>query len=222
MTEPLTVIELEKISSEYSDKHAPKQVHSKLVPRLPKIKGELLSWFEEALLNDSKKWFAAGLLSMSPQSCTPLRKALLRAAMEEKNPSFNRNFIKPLRVVMTYPEAINSMIEMIDPNDPLEVAGVANASYWARIELDDSDDLETRTNFNIWRIERFLDLTDVYAKRTLIAGMSFKSPYVPEEFKEKSKLVIKLARKHKDEYIRHRVEIQLGTSSGPFKSITTN
>lgn len=220
MTEPLTKNELEEVSSKYSGKHAPREVHAKLVPRLPKIKEELLNWFEEAFLNDSKKWFAAGLLSLTPQSCKPLKKALLRAAITEENPSFNRNFIAPLRAVMTYPEAINSMIEMIDSNNPAEVAGVSNASYWARIELSESDDLKARTQLNAWKIERFLDLSDVYARRTLIAGMSFDKAFVPDEYKEKSNRVIELARNHEDEYIRHRLEIELGTSSGPFRSIS--
>lgn len=220
MTEPLTKNELEEVSSNYSGKHAPREVHSKLVPRLPKIKEELLNWFEEALLNDSKKWFAAGLLSMSPQSCKPLKKALLRAAIIEENPSFNRNFITPLCAVMTYSEAINSMFEMIDSNNPAEVAGVSNASYWVRIELGESDDIEARTQLNVWKIDRFLNLIDVYARRTLIAGMSFDKAFVPAKYREKINRVIELARNHEDEYIRHRLEIELGSSSGPFRSIS--
>ena len=212
MIEQLTYSELEIISADYPRRLAPKEVYSKLASRLPKIRGDILKWFEAALSDDIKKWFAAGFLAVVPHACHPLRLVLLRAAIMEENPSSNRTFILPLREVMSYPDFIKSMIEIADPKNPVEIAGVADASYWAKIDLKKSDDLATRVRFNSWRVHRFLETQNVYARRSLLSGMSFKDADIPQDVRVARDQVITIARNHSDEYIRYRLEIQLSES----------
>ena len=62
---------------------------------------------------------------------------------------------------------------------------------------------------------------DLYEQRSLLAGRSFKDEDLSRQAHERRAAAVEKARTHEDDYIRHRLRIQLGESEGPFLSITS-
>ena len=90
---------------------------------------------------------------------------MLRAAVLEKNPSFNPSFI----------------------------------GY-----------LDLRLRIRCHMLREFIDNTDLELRPRIIPMLVLDAKKYPEELRPLIAQAIAIARSHSDEYIRHRVEIQLG------------
>lgn len=75
---------------------APPRRYSDILARFPRMRGEVLAWFESALRDETRKWVAATLLAGRREAVAPLVRPLLLAAIREPDPSFNRAFVRPL------------------------------------------------------------------------------------------------------------------------------
>ena len=188
--------------------------------RIPEVKGPVLRWFQNALRHPDHKWMAAGLLLDKPEAARPLVRELMEAAVHELDPSYNRAFIRPLVGAITKAEAIDLLINIGDGGGDLERGGVGRASYWVSIHLPGRD-AEAEIRLNSWKLKTFLESDDVVAQRCLITGLRFEDDALSNEALERRDEAIKKARTHPDEYIRHRLQIQLGEISGPLMCLVT-
>jgi hypothetical protein len=224
VSDVLTAAELQALFEKHHDpslwRRLPKaEVIALAATRMPVLEGAPLEWFRAALADDRRKWLAAALLQLRFEGVPALVDELLRAAMTERDPSFNRSFIRPLRhVSRAWPFLTEKMLVLAGPEDPILRGGVARAYYWLIAELG-SPDAETERRLNTWCLKTFLADQDIYELRSLMGQLSFALDAVEGEDRQLVDSVIEKATSHADDYLRHRLEIQLRRSSAPFRSL---
>ncbi|MFX1535593.1 MAG: hypothetical protein ACFFDI_15320 [Promethearchaeota archaeon] len=190
-----------------------------------------LDWFTKALKDPHKKWFVAAIAARTEHLTDSLFIPLLRAAIEEVNPSANRAFVEPCMRAYGARRVNEYLLDVLETGEPFEQAGAVNALYWANVRLTfhypvpeftlEHATPESRAEYealsDIWLrkrmlyLECFISSKDVHVQRSLIAGLNLYPDAYPDSHKPLVAKAIKLARSHEDEYIRHRVEVQLGT-----------
>ncbi len=155
--------------------------------------------------HEQKKWVAANVLAAHPASARTLVRELLRAGVREQNPSFNRAFVIPLKPHVTYEDAVVLGLELIETE--ADAGGLARLEYWLEIELGPGT-LSTQRAMNRWRIESFLCVSDGYARRSLLAGISFAKAHLDTSAARLARRVIAIASSSDDAYLRHRLQNQ--------------
>ena len=113
----------------------PLAYYSDVGARMPAIRGSVREWFRNVLRDDSKKWFAAAILRLKPDSARALLPELVQAAMTEPDPSLCRAFVRPLGGRAIWPEVATTMLDIAERGGPLERGGFARALYWLKAEL---------------------------------------------------------------------------------------
>lgn len=181
------------------------------------------AWVEDALRDEQKKRFVAYVLrSKVPRRFFP---QTIRAAVYDENPSFNRQFIEPCIVSFGNRAVIEALLSYLCDGTKFEKAGAANALYWAWLDLarvgfrsDQAADLRKATDCLL--LQEFVANEDVDVRRSIIPGLNLDPNHYSNNFKRLIPRAIEIARQHTDAYIRHRVEIQLGTAAEPVSYMT--
>lgn len=171
--------------------------------------------------DQERRWFLTTVLRKSSQMPNRLFSPMLRAGVYERNPSYNRNYIEPcLRCFGT--RAVNK--ELIESytlqGSDFEKAGVASAFYWSfglngyhDIKVEDVSDY--REQVRQWFLTEFVHNENLDVRRRIIPGLDLNPNHYPTTLHDLIPKVITIARNHTDEYIRHRIEMQLG-NGGPY------
>ncbi len=184
------------------------------------MRGQLLDWCRNALHDSAKKWVVAAIFRKLPDRSKRLTRDLLAAGMREPNPSYNRLFLYPVRRREGWPQIVDWMIEIAEAGGDLEKGGVSRATYW--LQERNPIDADSRQRLNAWMLAEFCRSDDLVAQRSLIAGLKLDPASVDDELAPLIKQAIDKARRSEDEYVRHRLEVQLGTHSGPFMMLDTS
>jgi len=87
---------------------------------------------KEFLLENDKKWFVANLLDNLDSFPIELLQPMLNAAVDEPDPSFNNEFIKPCRRVFGYVDIQRILLNIFRSGDKRKKIGVLKSLYWAR------------------------------------------------------------------------------------------
>jgi hypothetical protein len=220
MGTPWTPEDLDRIAAERPCRgSAAPAYYADIAPRMPGVRGAVLQWFRKALRDEHKKWAAAAFLRLTPESARPLVVDLIQAAISEPDPSLCRAFVLPLASQLAPPEAVAILLDIADRGGPVERGGAASAGYWLKIDLPGWTQ-PTLARLNSWKLQAFLLETDPYAQRALVAGLSFEPSHVEPAARALVPQVIAKARSHADDYVRSRIEIDLGTSRGPYQALT--
>jgi hypothetical protein len=182
---------------------------------------------------ECKKQLLAALLRKGrdlefPDDLLPL---FMRVAVYEPNPSFNRSFIDPCLQAYGARAVQAALLEYLATGTNREKAGAVRALYWAQRPLPasqrpdrsaevrhDEDLSDLRATIAARMLEEFLENDDLDVRRSLIPQLSFDVAQYPDRCKPLIATAIAIARTHPDEYIRHRVEIQIQQASGPERS----
>ena len=199
---------------------------------------EDLIWLKNRLKDPNLKWLIAIVSSRISHLSDELFEPLMNAAIAEVNPSANRSFIDPCMSVYG-PRRVNEyLLHILETGEPFKQAGAVNAFYWAQISLSftmknvnlDSDPEsqfsldnatpESRDNYlaleDVWYkkrllfLELFVKSENLDVQRSLISSLNLDANSYPDSHKLLIEQAKEIARSHYDEYIRHRVEIQLG------------
>lgn len=91
-----------------------------------------LSVLKSFLLDNDKKWFVAHLLDNLDTFPNDLLEPMLIAAVNEPDPSFNNEFVKPCRRVFDYVDIQNILLDKFRNGDKDKKIGVLKVLYWAR------------------------------------------------------------------------------------------
>jgi hypothetical protein len=182
---------------------------------------------------DCKKQFLAALLGegRDPQLPDTLLPLLMRVAVYEADPSFNRSFIDPCLHAYGARRVQEALLGYLGTGTNSEKAGAARACYWAQRPLPpsqrrarsaedrhDEDLAELRTILATTMLQEFVANEDVDVRRSLIPQLSFDALQYPDRYKPLIATAIAIARDHPDDYIRHRVEIQIRQAGAPERS----
>jgi hypothetical protein len=188
------------------------------------------SKLENALADNDVKWFVAAVFSKSPLP-KRLLKAMLRAAVYEVNPSFNRNFVEPRIASFGHRIVNEALLDYVENGTDFEKAGAVNALYWAAVGLSFTGNTrlhtlenatpESRAAYlelkNIWLRKRclflreFVSNANVHVRRSIIPSLTLDEALYPDDLKPLVAQAIEVARNHDDDYIRFRVGVQLGS-----------
>jgi len=152
-------------------------------------------WLEEALKDEQNKWFVAAVFKSYP---VPKRlvKPFLQAAINETNPSFNRQFVEPVIESFGHRRVNEYLLDVVERGDDKAIAGGVAAFYWANMKIAFAGEVPKYT------LE--------YATPESRATLNLDEESYSLELKPLVQQAIEIARSHPDQYIRHRVEVQLG------------
>jgi hypothetical protein len=184
------------------------------------------------------KWFMFQLLRESQSLADIFFVPVLDAAIDEVDPSYNRHFVEPC-LRSFGPRRVNEyLLSVVESGTDFRKAGAVNALYWAEaLSFPDntasfrvarattesgalSDNLQ-----DVWErknrllLETFVADSGVHLKRSIIKSLDLNPRAYPESHRPLVAQAIDLARRHDDEYIRRRVEIQLGDFSEGFAAL---
>ena len=213
---------------QYEDQH--KAIEESLVAdfsvHYPPSSQEDVAWFRNALEHEQREFFAAFVFQKSRGVPEVLYETMIRAAVYERDPSKNRAFVEPYVATFGLRRVSETLLERFENGSDQEKAGVVQAmyhagligvrdSYWRR---PDSDAVFKLVG-DLWMRQRCLLLREfvsnpsVLVRQRIIPHLDLTnvSSY-PEEFKPLVPQAIQIARNHTDGYIRHRVEIQMGSN----------
>ena len=169
-------------------------------------------WFEEALGDEKKSFVAAvlGRLHVPSRLFAPL----MRAAVYEGNPSANRWFVHPCMRTFGARRVAEALLPYLEGGSNREKCGAASAFYWCFAlngdgsPREDLDDISRRVQRFV--LAEFVRNDDVDVRRRLLPRLGLRPGSYPEDMEPVVQQAIRIARQHPDEYIRHRVEVQLG------------
>ncbi|WP_242546740.1 hypothetical protein [Amycolatopsis sp. MtRt-6] len=140
-----------------------------------------------------------------PDLPEPFFGALVHAAVHDPDPSLNRQFVEPLRAAFGARRTQEALLEILTTGTNPERAGAARAWYWATLEP--LDDLQDR--WNRAALREFVANDDLDVRRCVLPGLSLDPAGYPAELKPLVAEAVHLARTHSDDYLRHRVELQV-------------
>jgi hypothetical protein len=188
------------------------------------------AWLTGGLADDERKWFVADLAHRVGGVGDSLFAAMLDAAVAEVNPSFNRSFVEPCMAAFG-PRRVNAyLLGVVAAGTDDQKAGAANALYWAQVGLTFIGNVpaftpehatpESRAAYEALAdirarkrrllLETFVANPNVDVRRSIIPKLHLDPADYPEGLRPLVAEAIAIARGHPDEYIRHRVEVQLG------------
>lgn len=151
---------------------------------------------------------------------------LLKAAVHDPNPSFNRQFVEPSLNAFGHRRVQFALLKYLRTGTDLERAGAARAWYWSALPLrmplvraeglgatgqaERDDGSAVVVVWNEAALREFVSNEHLDVRRCILPGLSLrKSAYSPE-LHDLVDTAVAIARSHPDEYIRHRVEHQVG------------
>jgi hypothetical protein len=91
-----------------------------------------ISLLKSFLVDNDKKWFVAHLLDNLDTFPVDLLNPMLQAAVNEPDPSFNNEFVKPCRRVFDYVDIQTVLLDTFRSGDKDKKIGVLKVLYWAR------------------------------------------------------------------------------------------
>ena len=181
------------------------------------------------LTHDQRKRFVAAIFEQFP---VPKRLliAMIRAAVCEVNPSFNKEFVSPCIASYGHRVVNEALLDVVENGNDFEKAGAVNALYWGGISLRfdnyklgltlENATPESRAAYlelqDVWERKRCLFLRkfvaneNVDVRRSIIPSLKLDLSAYPDDLKPLVAKAVEIARNHEDGYIRHRVEVQLG------------
>ena len=181
---------------------------------------EEILWLAQALQDQSRRLFVAYLLRQAQTFPSPLCEPMLHAAVYELNPTVCRTFVEPCIQAFGQVVVIDSLLKTLRLGTDFEKAGAVNALHYTYSEKGASDmgvrgsgdhALEEAVNRRrILFMEMFVNNPDLDVRRSLISNLELEPLLYPANMKDTVAQALTIARSHTDEYIRHRVEVQLG------------
>lgn len=152
--------------------------------------------------------------------------SLMRAAVHEPNPSFNRQLVKPAIAAFGRRRVQLALIAYLDSDAAPDVAGAARAWYWTGVSLkrvagsstltpENPAEYEAvsdlRQRYRRTALRRFVTVEDLDVRRCILPGLPLDPRLYPAEMHDLVTQAVRIARTSDDDYLRHRVEIQVSS-----------
>ena len=200
------------------------------------LSNENIQWLIQALEDEQRKWFVAFVVKKAGGGLPKRLKRvlffpLIRAAVYERNPTLNRYFVEPCVAVFGYRQVIEALLDLVEHGSNFEKAGAVNALYWARFRFSfiknapkytleyatpgSKSAYEALADLRLRKqclfLREFVSNPNLDVCRRIIPDLVLNPSCYADELKPLVLNAIEIARTHSDDYIRHRVEVQLGT-----------
>lgn len=149
----------------------------------------------------------------------------VRAMVHEPDPSFNRQLVEPAIIAFGRRRVQRALIALLNSDVPADIAGAARAWYWTQARLSyewhrfrtpEPENVTEREELNDLRqqyrhtaLRRFVTVDDLDVRRCILPGLSLNPELYPDDMHHLVTQAIRIARTSSDDYLRHRVEIQI-------------
>ncbi|MBW4429027.1 MAG: hypothetical protein KME50_32595 [Nostoc desertorum CM1-VF14] len=180
-----------------------------------------VTWHIQALegqtpVEQNKRLFIVNVLRKGNQMPQLLFLPMLRTAVYEKNPSYNRSFLEPCMRCFGSRLVNSELISRYTENGTdYEKAGVANAFYWSfglnghgDIPREHIDDLRQKVQY--WFLTEFVANKNINVRRSIVAQLQLNPFKYPTKLSLQVLKAIYIGWIHPDQYIHNRIKIQLG------------
>ncbi len=175
---------------------------------------EVEGWFAAVLEGADRvaRFFAAAALDgVMPRR---LLGAMIAAAVNEPNPSFNRSFVRPALRCAGPAKVVGALVHIFREGEPNERTGALAALYWATADAStfggDADDVPGLGQGEL--LDAFLATDHLPLRRQILPWLELGTP-TAAELASRVERVAEICRTSPDDYLRARVEVQLGESS---------
>ena len=143
--------------------------------------------------------------------------ALINAGVYEPDPSANAQFIRPAIAAFGRQRVQAALLEFLRHGTNPERAGAARAWYWTRASQTYVGNNRAEWDglaylHAAWReaaLREFISNEDIDVRRCILPGLPLSTERYPADLHALVGEAIRIARDHPDEYLRHRVEIQI-------------
>ncbi|MEW6737844.1 MAG: hypothetical protein AB1489_41580 [Acidobacteriota bacterium] len=189
-----------------------------------------LDWPINALSDEKKKRFVAYCFANQIKLPQELFFPMIKAAIYEPCPSSNRSFVEPCIKTFGHRVVNLALLEVLENGTDFEKVGAVNALYWAQVQLTfnfavtdykvENATAESQKEYSALSdirlkkqclyLKEFINNPNIEVRRSIIASLPLDKDSYPDALKELVDEAIKIARNHSDEYMRHRMEVQLG------------
>ena len=175
------------------------------------------AWFERALQTDDK-WFVSAVFA---KASVPKRllAPLITAGVRERDPSANRWLIEPCVNSYGSLRVLQELKSIFQAGENRERGGVASASYWTWGNPKNEDVREVWEELNALFLREFINNENVDVRRRILIGLPLTK--FPRSLASEVSKAVEIARAHPDEFLRHRVEVQLRDDVGPLRPLPT-
>jgi hypothetical protein len=168
-------------------------------------------FLQEMLGEERRKWFVGAFFQSHPVP-KALGHGMLQAGVREQDASFNRWFIEPCVRSFGAKYVLEQLLEYLHKGDNAEKAGAANASYWVHENSPEKEVASVRDAIQEAALREFIANDHLDVRCCLISKLDLQPADVDEQRRSLIEQVLAIARNHPDEYIRHRVAVQLGAN----------
>lgn len=175
------------------------------------------SWVSKSLQDEKKKLFVADILYKMTIPKVMFRE-ILYASIMVSAPSANWKFIEPCVRSFGALRVLYGILHFLEKGSNREKAGGVSVLYWVQARTDKKIPNEIYAKIQCWKLKEFVNNEDIVLRQQIISMLSLDPKYYPEELHNLIPQAIQIAREHSDDYIRHRIEIQLG-GKGPYKPL---
>lgn len=177
--------------------------------RVPRNTPEDWRWLAEALADAERTSFVAGVFRFQTVPGRLLA-PMVRAAVLSPNASAGRAFISPCVKSLGAGRVLELLLRYLESGTDAEKAGAVCALYHV------ADNPRGEELAGLWErvrcrmLREFVGNPDLDLRRRIIPSLKLEPEAYPEALRALVPVAIEIARSHPDEYIRHRVEVQLG------------
>jgi hypothetical protein len=143
--------------------------------------------------------------------------ALVHAGIYDPDPSLNAQFVRPAVAAFGRERVQTALLGFLREGTNPERAGAARAWYWTGmsskyVEANRAEWKALAGLRSAWReaaLREFVSNEDIDVRRCILPGLPLSSKHYPADLHALVTGAVGIARTHPDEYIRHRVEIQV-------------
>ncbi|MFD3941455.1 hypothetical protein [Streptomyces sp. NPDC058579] len=149
--------------------------------------------------------------------------ALIKAAVHDPDPSFNRQFVEPTVNAFGQGRVQSALLGYLRTGTNPQRAGAARAWYWSALpprmphvraqnpsSVGRAEPDQVSDDWYETALREFVANEDLDVRRCLLPGLPLRKSAYPPELHDLVDAAVATARSHPDEYIRHRVEHQVG------------
>ncbi|WP_405789864.1 hypothetical protein OG753_22615 [Streptomyces sp. NBC_00029] len=155
--------------------------------------------------------------------------ALVKAGIHDPDPSSNRQFVEPALNAFGRRRARTALLGYLRTGTDPERAGAARAWYWTALPLrmplvrarnpgagraEPDDRSAVSAEWHEAALREFVANEHLDVRRCLIPGLPLGKSFYRQELHDLVDTATATARSHPDDYIRHRVEHQVGDTGG--------
>jgi hypothetical protein len=182
-------------------------------------------WLADALTKEPEKWFAAFLCARVETIPESLYFPLIKAGVDEPDPSFDGRFIEPCVWAFGHRRVNTTLLDIFESGTNTEKSGAVKAMYWARVLVTEHNGTyrqvitcgarvkEIRVEMSdVWERQLRLMLNEVIqnpdadVRRNIILHMPLRPGTYPSDAEEMVQKVIEIARNHPDRLVRKWIE----------------